>query len=303
MDIVSIQSTDKAPEPGPASPSAVPSHDHRHRDIIIGSSIGAAAFLLLVVIATILAIRMKPRKKMRKGSRNEHVTTQHEEPPASISRQEIGNNSLIWPFREVPDNEVVELPEGNSSNHSQSSRASRPYALQSRRGSQLNTPSEQGNLRRIHLSTTLSRSFVINRAPSTDDLGIETVIFASKDFDDVASIATSNTKTAIFSSYLRKPLDLNRSLPPTPISESPQWSPAVAKFNRGSSREHLLGTPTNSYKIISAFTSPRYPISSFFPRGRLPAGLLLDNPKSNDSALTSSTRRSESRANSRAGWE
>lgn len=316
MDLVSIQSTDKTHESGPsASPSAVPNHDHQHRDIIIGASIGAAAFLLLVVTVTILVIRMR-RKKIREDSQNEHVTTQHEESvePASIHTQEIGNNSLIWPFREAPDNEVVELPERNSpSNHSRSSRASgRPrsdaYTLQSRRGSQLNKPSEQGDIRQIHLSTTMSRSVAANNAPSADTLGIETVIFAaprSGDFDlDVASISTSNTKTAIFSSYMRKPLDLNRSLPPTPISESPQWSPAVAKFHRGSSfRERPLRTPSNSHKIISAFTSPRYPISSFFPRGRLPVGLLLDNAKFNDSTLTWSTRRSEPRANSREGWE
>ncbi|KAL8791774.1 MAG: hypothetical protein Q9195_005650 [Heterodermia aff. obscurata] len=319
MDLVSIQSLDETHESVPsASASVVSRPDHRHRDIIIGATIGAAAFLFLFVIVTMLAMRMRRRKKSREGSQSQNVTTQHEDsvvPPAPIPMQEIGNNSLIWPFREVADNGVVELPEKNtpSEDHSQSSRAShlsRPdaHALQSRRSSQLNTLSEHGDPRRIHLSTTLSRSCRANTAPSTGTSGIETVIFASPmstDFDlDVTSIAASNTKAAIFSSYLRKPLDLNRSLPPTPISESPQWSPAVANFNRGFSfREQPLKTPTNSPTIISAFASPNYPISSFFPRGRLPVGLLLDNAKFVDSTLTRGERRTERSTNFREGWE
>lgn len=49
---------------------------------------------------------------------------------------------------------------------------------------------------------------------------------------DDASDVTSNLEAQIYSSYLRKSLDLNRTLPPTPISETPQSSPAVADFNR-----------------------------------------------------------------------
>ena len=256
------------------------------------------------------------RTKSQENSQNQHPHEKFVEPPASaaLSTQEMGNNSMIWPFREVPDSTIVELPDrtSHSDDNSQSSRSSRvprpnAPALQSRRSSQLSTLSETGDLRQIHLSTTMSRSIRANSAQSTSSLGIETVIFASprsEAFDlEVASIATSNTKTAIFSSYLRKPLDLNRSLPPTPISESPQWSPAVARFNRGSSfREHPLRTPTNSHKIISAFTSPRYPISSFFPHGRLPMGLLVDNAKFKDSTLTRGTRQSEPPANAREEW-
>ena len=318
MDLVSIQSTDTAHESSPsASPSVARKHDYQHRDIIIGASIGSAAFLLLVITVAFLIRMRRHRTKSRDDSQSQHAYEKPVEPPAStaLSTQEIGNNSMIWPFREVPDNGVVELPDRTSppDNSGQSSRASRlprpdACALQSRRGFQLNILSGIGDLGQIHLSTTMSRSIRANSAQSTSSLGIETVIFASprsEDFDlEVASIATSNTKTAIFSSYLRKPLDLNRSLPPTPISESPQWSPAVAKFNRGSSfREHPLRTPTNSQKIISAFTSPRYPISSFFPHGRQPVGLLLDNAKFNDSTLAWGTRHSGPAANSWKGWE
>ena len=318
MDLVSIQSMDKVDESVPsASPSVVSKHDHRHRDTIIGSSIGAAAFLMIAVIVAILLIRTRRRKKGREGSQSQYITAQHEdsvELPDLTSTQEIGNNSLIWPFREAPDNGVVELPEriSPSEDHRQSSRAShmsRPdgHTLQSGRGSQLNTPSGQGDPRRIHLSTTISRSSRADTASSTGTSGIETVIFASpmsEDFDlEGASITTSNTKAAIFSSYMRKPLDLNRSLPPTPISESPQWSPAVATFNRGSTfREQPLKTPTNSPTIISAFASPRYPVSSFFLRGRLPVGLLLDNAKFIDSTVTRGPRRPEPPANLREGW-
>ena len=320
MDIVSIQSIDKAHESGlAASPLVPPEHDHRHRGIIIGASIGAAAFLLIVVTGTILAIRMRRRHrtKVREESQRPHVYEGSVEPPGpvGISTQEIGNNSLIWPFREVPYNGVVELPERTSpsDNHSQSSRASRilrpiAYALQGRRDSQLNTPSDMRDLRRIHLSTTMSRSSRANNPSSVGTLGTETVIFTSpklEDFDpEVASITTSNTKKAIFSSYMRKPLDLNRSLPPTPISESPQCSPIVARFDRGSSsQEHPLKAPTNSYEIMSAFTSPRYPISSFFPRGRRPVGLLLDDARFNDSTSTWGTRHPKPPTKLREGWE
>ena len=322
MDLVSIRSIDEAHEPGPSgspsgSPSVTPKHSHRHRDIIIGASVGAAAFLLLIVVMSILVVRLRRRRtKVREESQSRHVYEKSVEPPTSaeIPTQEIGNNSMIWPFREVPDNGVVELPARTlpSDDDSQSSSAPRtpppdPSVLQIGPSSQLNTSLDMGDPRRIHLSTTMSRSSRANNSPATSTSGIETFIFASpmsEHFDlEVASIATSNTKTAIFSSYMRKPLDLNRSLPPTPISESPQLSPAVASFNRGAPRGHPLRTPTNSHRMVSPFTSPKHPISSFFPRGRLPVGLLLDDAKFNDSTFTWGIRRSEHPANPREGWE
>ena len=39
------------------------------------------------------------------------------------------------------------------------------------------------------------------------------------------SVRSSNSKPEIYSAYTHGPIDLNRSLPPTPISETPMVSP------------------------------------------------------------------------------
>ncbi|KAL8822363.1 MAG: hypothetical protein Q9191_006901 [Dirinaria sp. TL-2023a] len=69
-------------------------------------------------------------------------------------------------------------------------------------------------------------------AGNLSSASVESVIDASNrprdSGSEVKSNVTSNLEEAIYASYMRKPLDLNRSLPPTPISESPQMSPTVA---------------------------------------------------------------------------
>ena len=325
IDLVSIQSIDKTneviPSPSVSSP-AILAHDHRHRDIVIGASVGAAVSLFLVIIAIFLAIRMRRRRtQKREASQIGYDNTKpYDDKPvelhasAGIRTQEIGNNSLIWPFREVPENGVVELPDEDSpsDDHVLSSGASNiplsdEVALQNRRSSQLISTSDMRNLRRTHLSTPMSRSRRANSAPSKGTSDFETIIFAgpqSEDYDqEVASNTTSNTKAAIYSSYLREPMDLDRSLPPTPISESPQLSPLTANFIQGSSsRQRPLRTRAGSAKSIFEITSPKYPVSSFFPAGRRPVGFLFANAQVTNSTSVWGPGHSGP-ATSRNGWD
>ena len=325
VDLVSIQSIDKTDEsvPGPsASPSVVLGHDHRHRDIVIGASVGAVVSLFLVIVAIFLAIRMRRRRtQKREASQVRYDNTKpYDEKPVEllasvgVYAQEIGNNSLIWPCREVPENGMVELPDEDSpsDDHILSSRTSNiplpdEVAPQNRQSSQFITTSDMRNLRRTHLSTAMSRSRRANSAPSNGTSDFETMIFAcsqSEDFDpEVDSITTSNTKTAIYSSYLREPLDLDRSLPPTPISESPQDSPLNANFiERSSFRQRPLIIPAGSDKSIFTITSPRYPVSSYNPPGRRPVGFLFANAQVTNSTSVWGPGHSRP-ATSQKGWD
>ena len=208
---------------------------------------------------------MRRRGGKQEESRLACHSLAHDEPPveprasADISTQEIGNNSLIGDFREVPDSGMIELFAGKSPSAGDDaiSRAldtdSRFRHEQSiRQGSQVDSHTSAARSGHIYISTRISRNSRANNTSTFDTLGVENVIFASDRPEDpgpeVESIATSNLEDAIYSSYMRKSLDLNRSLPPTPISEGPQMSPTTAKPNpEASLREHPLREKTNGW--------------------------------------------------------
>ena len=173
---------------------------------------------------------------------------------ANVSAQEIGINSLIGDFREAPDNVIVELlardppnvgNDGTSRTSETDSRAG--HELSIRRGSRIYLHTDATSSGRIYLSTGILRDSRTGNPSHFDTSGIENVVPASHNLEgsemEVDSIATSNIEAAIYSSYMRKSLDLNRSLPPTPISESPQGSPVAVKFKR---------VNTGQYSKISA---------------------------------------------------
>lgn len=231
-----------------AIPSAKETRSHIPRNIAIGASIGAFSFLLLIFLGIIYATRRKRRAKGQVVNDKVEPPTPPREPWAltiSSSPREIDHNSMVGPVRELPDSGKVELQDdhpptglGNEVSEMSQALAPVPHELRTHRSSQVMIQLRTANVRKIFKSTKISRESWTSVASSDGTPRVETIISAlaqQRDFDaDSASVVTSSFKAEIYSFYMRKSLDLNRSLPPTPISESPQMSPVVVKFSKTS---------------------------------------------------------------------
>ena len=144
---------------------------------------------------------------------------------------EIHHNSMLRDARELSgSNEVFEMPE-----------APPPVSHESKPGlaSHVMVQKRTADMWKILFPKKIPMRSWISIASSNGAPCVETAISASapgKELNmDEASIITSNLEAEIFSLYLRGPLEMNKSLPPTPISESPQISPALEVSNVGSS--------------------------------------------------------------------
>lgn len=166
--------------------------------------------------------------------------------PIATSAQEIGNNSMIGPVREMPDSGRAELLVEHYPSGRRNGVLGMPgvmpciaHELRTARSSQLMLRTSKPDYGQNFLSRRIAREGCTGVASSDVTSiaeSVESVPDCRKDLDhDIASSVTSSLKVEIYSYYLRKPLDLNRSLPPTPISESPQRSPKVAKLKQGPS--------------------------------------------------------------------
>ena len=254
-----------------AIPSATKVPDHDRRDVAIGTSIGTASFLLFAALAAFFAIRRWRQKKTTQ--RNSEATQPPEpfrEPKALtvISTQEIDSNSTAGSVRELPNSTRarVELPSEQTPLESDNeifemseSPPSISHEPTSGRGSHDMVQERTANTWKIFFPTKIPRISWPSVASSDGAPCVGTIISASaqrKELDmDEASIITSNLEAEILSLYIRAPLDLNRTLPPTPISESPQVSPALEDYNvRSYQRPHLLKILTSGSG--SAFVSP-----------------------------------------------
>lgn len=264
------------------------------RNVTIGTSIGLAA-LLIILMAIIFAVRRKQRRRSHCSNRvvdPYNHPQQPEELKFSKTPKEIDENSMVGPFRELPSSGKVELldetsPSGSGKAILEMSRALPLVAheLRTHRSSRVMLQNHPANIGKIFMSTQISRKSWTSLASSDGTPSVQTVIAASAKHEqldvDAASVATSNLEAEIYCSYLRKPIDLERSLPPTPISESPQVSPVAIKFDNGSSfqqRPHFTKVQTRG--SMSAFVSPEMPISRYstaYKRAkRLPVGNFSD---------------------------
>jgi len=236
-------------------PSTTEAPNYSRRIVILGISIGLAALIFLLIIAGIFVVRRKRRRVRQQADVGfNHNSTGHQEPlrdprPSIISSaQEIDDQSNIGLIPEFPDTGVAELlnellhemsPSGPGHEASRSSGIlpQVSHELRTHRSSQImvdtRTSSKRPLCRLKEVSRKRCKEVVTFDGAST----IQMVLALSArhidhiDQDD-ASVVTSNLEAQIYSSYMRKPLDLNRTLPPTPISETPQSSPAVADFSR-----------------------------------------------------------------------
>lgn len=251
-----------------AIPSAIETPSHIRRNVIIGTSIGTVSFLLLATFLVLFATRRWRRT----------TTTQHsneatdppipsQEPRALIvsSAREIGHNSMVLPLRELPDsakellNEQPPLGSGNEIFEISEALPPESHELRIGRSSHVMVETHTADRWKIMIPTKLPRKSWTSVASCDGAPGVETIVAASAQRKEMSmdggSIVTSNLEAEIYSLYLRPSLDLDRSLPPTPISESPQVSPCLEKINERSSLS-ARGSET-------AFLSPEILVSTY----------------------------------------
>ncbi|CAD6591030.1 MAG: hypothetical protein ASARMPREDX12_004894 [Alectoria sarmentosa] len=261
-----------------AIPSASETPNHLRRNVAIGTSIGTASFFLLATLAAVFAIRRWRRKAMTQlRSETREPPTSSEVPRALVFDypREIDHNSMVEPFRELPDsaNANVELlnehsPSGSGNEIYEMSEVLPPasHELRADGGSLVMEQIRTASSCNIFTSVKIPRKSWMSFASSDGAACVETVISASpqqrKEVSMTrASIGSSNLEAEIFSLYVRKPLDLDRSLPPTPISESPQISPILANFQvRSSFCQRPQMVNVSAHGSMSAFNSPARPV-------------------------------------------
>lgn len=189
--------------------------------------------------------------------------------------REIDHNSMVEPFRELPDSAkaTVELlnehsPSGSGNEICEMSEVLPPvsHELRADGGSLVMQQTRTASSCNIFTSMKTPRKSWMSLASSDGAACVETVISASpqqrKEVSMTrASIGSSNLEAEIFSLYVRKPLDLDSSLPPTPISESPQISPILANFQvRSSLCQRPQMVNVSAHGSMSAFNSPARPV-------------------------------------------
>ena len=200
---------------------------------MIGVSLSALAFFLLSGFGLIFAIR-RWRQKHSIISNGDTIELSEGSPdPEAVivaPMQEIDANSLCEP-RELYGTGIVELLDGRSILELEESPKPIRHELMA----------NQGSTRHIKIQDDKSRS----RFAIYVSTGLLTEIWPT--------VGTSSNrpvvKTVISASALPRVPDSNRSLPPTPISESPQIWPVVAGFNHRSCKQRGLQTVSSAASI------------------------------------------------------
>ena len=217
------------------------------RKVIAGASTGATVFVLLVVL--VIALFMRKRRQKSNGQNNPDLpgasTFSRKSRGSTIcSVREIDNNSTVGPIRELPDSGKAELldqqtPSGSGNEISELSTALPVvHELRTNRSSveQFMIQANHTTTCKIFMSPKISRKSASSAGSTDDKPYVETVISASAQRSMIrTSTETSQPKTHMCGSYMRKPLDLNRSLPPLPFSESPTVPPVTPTFQKSSS--------------------------------------------------------------------
>ena len=178
---------------------------HTGRNAKIGVSLGLIAFFLLSLVATIVIVRKKKRRLHQDKERDLEIIELR-----GHSIQELANNSLTGPpYRELPDSGKAELVD--------------PFAPVAH---ELMTrpPSDGTSTLRVHAPRSKHTTFV-STSMST------------------RSWTSIDTSTDIQCAKVQKleMMNLNRSLPPTPISESPQVGPVAVKFDGATASRRTPG--------------------------------------------------------------
>ena len=240
--IVAISSSDASTPP--TNGTTEPRHPNRISGrTIVGASVGAAtSFLILILILVITTWRWR----VKASRQNKGNSLGSSKLPNGIgifnTIYEIDNNSLYWGRPEVPDTGKAELldrscPSG-SGKHIQELPPHSPAELMTSQYSRGNsTVKSQKSLNRMATFVSKGRSHE-NRRSSDESEGFpRTELPALASLRRPSSPRSSSYRTS--RNLERSPpyplrcrsLDLNRSLPTTPISESLQVSPVATSFS------------------------------------------------------------------------
>ena len=242
-------------------PVATPSSTHVSRSVIIGASIGATSILLLIILLSTWGIRRwRPKKPINRKS--DITAPLHGlEVSTAYSVHEIAHNSLFYGYRELPDSGKIELqdekqPSGSAKEilelppepppvyHELMAEtvSNGPLKLEKYRSTS-STKSKTG----IYVSTRILTNSRSSEGGSSTPR-VETIITSSTRDDALSSNQSSRSQ-----SPWPKPLDLDRPLPPTPISESPQVSPITPSSKRSGRRRLPIKAPPNSASTSGTF--------------------------------------------------
>ena len=169
---------------------------HTNLKTKIGVSLGLVALFLLSLLAVIFFVKKKTRLLHQDGERDRETVD-----PRQHSIQEIANNSLTGQYQELPDSGKAELVD--------------PFPTVAHELPTQRSPDATSRLR-DHASSSKYITFVSTNMSTQSRTSIDTSSYTQ----------CAETKKL-------EPINLNRPLPPTPISESPQLSIAVVDFNNG----------------------------------------------------------------------
>ena len=272
MDIVTIHSTTKSNSSGNltvhnSTPVSTPKHK-----AVIGGSVSGAVLFFLALMALYLLLRKRRRSRNDRQAETRASSGQLRAPRASIGEpeREIASNSMIGPFRELADTGRAELRNFQTSFTSGAgiavmadSGSMNAQEMRTQRSSQemLTLFVNQPEPCEAHTITCLSPQSHI-RIHSMD----WTSLMATVDSKSTRQSSTDSerVKTQIYASYVRKPLDLNRTLPPTPILESPMDFAMYAEpEDTGPSHPQSEGTDTTLRSPLSRLVSPQSILSKY----------------------------------------
>ena len=246
---------------------------------IIGTAVGATVFVVLLVLTLVLLILRRMRKLSLQSENNiTEPETPIEDRKTRIvcSIREIDQNSLCGPYRELADKDRAELldeqmPSGSGKDIPEIAQEARPtlHELQTHHISIENPMIQISKKGGIFVRRQFSQKSWTSVDSSDNTPNVETVISSSPWHSSLApdqsSISSFTVEKEILASYSRRTLDLERSLPPTPISESPQISPVIATFShRFSAPRPLQVVLRGANRSMTAFISPKTPMSKYF---------------------------------------
>ena len=221
---------------------------HTGRAIKIGLSFASILFFLLCVLAITIFLKIR-RKARKREDQNAHLAIRSPSlHPIISSTREIGMNSLIGIYRELPEDEIAELhgigPPSNPSNETANLNRAATYRTNEDQGlvtheimdPHASLPDERFTIRnirgesnyKIFVSTNLSQQSWASVDLALDAPVVETTI----------------------SSHNSSVLDIERSLTPTPISESVQTSPVKANFGKRVRRGTTSDATTKRAAIV-----------------------------------------------------
>ena len=232
------------------------------RGKIIGASVGTATGLTVLIFILIFATR---KGRSTASGKSKSSKTGFPELPnglnVSNSIHEIDNNSLYWGYREIMDTGKAELldekwPSGSGNiiqempPHSPAPAMYELMTSHNSLGSSMIRSPNSLNRFAIFVSTGTLRE---GRTSSDTKKKSSRVVSLSP--RHVSSQRTSSRPTwlkvdrPLPSPSRGQPLDLNRSLPTTPISESPQISPAITSFSSRFTIRDYLHTSSNRTSV------------------------------------------------------